>query len=75
VSFVPRQPDWYPVSGGGLRSIILDGFHYILRGDGMEELYDIERDAAEQFNLVNSATHQAELTRLRAALHTSVRSR
>ena len=32
-------------------SLVVEGYHYILNGDGSEELYDIENDPSEKSNL------------------------
>jgi arylsulfatase A-like enzyme len=47
----------------------MDGrFHYILNGDGQEELYDFIADPEELKNLVSSPAVQTDLARLRARL-------
>ena len=45
-------PPWVPISKGPMQSIVLDGVHYILNGDGSEELYDFDHDPAEAQNLI-----------------------
>ena len=59
-------PSNWPVSRGSMRSIVAEGFHYILNGDGQEELYDWARDVDEKQNLAASVEHRALLERLRA---------
>lgn len=51
VSFVPRVPEFYPVSKGDMRSIIRDSLHVIVNGDGRREIYDVVRDPWEQNDL------------------------
>jgi len=57
VPFAPRQPDWFPVSSGDMRSLVLWPDHYIVKGDGHEELYDLVADPAESEDRVDSADH------------------
>ena len=40
-----------PVSRGAMRGVVWDGWHYILNGDGVEELYRWPEDAAEVSDL------------------------
>jgi arylsulfatase A-like enzyme len=61
-------PPWQPISKGSMRSVVLDGVHYILNGDGSEELYDFERDEAESQNLVERAEMAAKLEAARRAV-------
>ena len=68
VPFAPRQPEWYPLARGDIRSVIVWPWQYIRNGDGSEELYDLENDAA---GLVDrSVSDPAALARLRATLDT-----
>jgi hypothetical protein len=34
-----------------MQAVVLDGFHFIRNGDGVEELYDFDRDPGETRNL------------------------
>jgi len=45
------QPDWYPVSKGDMFAVLAGGLRYISNGDRSVELYDFDRDPAEQTNL------------------------
>jgi len=45
------RPAWYPVSKGEMRSFVVDRYHYIVNGDGREELYDFIADPSETNNL------------------------
>ena len=60
-----RLPDRYPNASGDMKSLIDGHFHYILNGDGSEELYALESDAEEQSNLARSADYAAVLADLR----------
>ena len=47
-----RYPSHYPARQGRMRSIVVDGMHYILNlGSGREELYDLGRDPDELIDL------------------------
>ncbi len=54
VSFAPDVPEWYPVSRGDMKSLIVAPYHYIKNGDGREELYDVDRDPLEQHDLART---------------------
>jgi len=59
---------WLPVSKGDLRSVVLDGVHYIRNGDGTEELYDFERDRSEAHNLIDQPDMRDKLAAARRAV-------
>jgi arylsulfatase A-like enzyme len=61
------RPAHYPVSRGDMRSVIVDPHHYIVRGDGVAELYDIRRDPWETTPLATDAAAEVA-ARLRARL-------
>jgi arylsulfatase A-like enzyme len=63
-----------PVLRGSLWSIVLDSLHYILNGDGTEELYRMGQDSWEVRNLAADPGFRAELERHRAALRRVPRS-
>jgi arylsulfatase A-like enzyme len=63
---------WLPASRGDIRSLVDGSLHYILNGDGEEELYNVDRDPAENDNL--AAREPAELNRLRVALKAALES-
>jgi arylsulfatase A-like enzyme len=67
VPFSPRQPDWYPITAGDMRSVVDWPWHFIVKGDGSEQLFDVARDPAET-NDVLALTDSATLASLRAAL-------
>ncbi|MEM7199944.1 MAG: sulfatase [Planctomycetota bacterium] len=62
---INKPPD-LPHSKGDMKSIVVDRLHYILGGDGSEELYDPVADPLEEHDL--SAERPDALARARAAL-------
>jgi len=62
-------PANWPVSRGSMRSVVAYGLHYILNGDGQEELYDWESDAGETRNLSTAPEQALALRRLRMLLN------
>lgn len=56
-----------PVSRGDMWSLVEGRWHYILNGDGVEELYDLRGPAAEH-DLAGTDSLQATLIRLRQAV-------
>jgi arylsulfatase A-like enzyme len=57
-----------PSARGPMRSIIEDPYHYILNGDGVEELYEYRTDPDELRNLAGSAAAERLLVRFRELL-------
>ncbi len=47
-----------------MKSLIADGYHYILNGDGVRELYEIRRDPGELRDLADTHEGRVVLTRL-----------
>ncbi len=66
--WVRNQPEWYPVSGGNMRSLVRGRFHYIAGPDTREELYDIVADPFERNDLIKDAALGDTLSSLRSAL-------
>jgi len=64
-----------PAQRGPMMSLIRGDMHYIRNGDGVEELYDIRADPAEENNLRPVAEMQAQLSHLRATVTTIRRPR
>ncbi len=62
-----------PVARGAMRSVTTDRFHYILNGDGVEELFDLT-GAGEEMDLAARPALADDLRRLRAALGSVVGS-
>ena len=72
---LPSAVDWRadlsrfppsPLLAGSLRSVVLDSLHYIRRADGVEELYDLNRDFLESRNLAGFPPLAGELAAARA---------
>jgi len=59
-------PDWWPVSRGDMRSIVMDRYHYIQNGDGQEELYDCLLDPHEKSDISQYRQYQLILSKLRS---------
>ena len=60
-----RLPGRYPNASGDMASLVTADFHYILNGDGSEELYRLPSDPQERTNLVNSPEAAAALADFR----------
>jgi arylsulfatase A-like enzyme len=69
----PRAPKWEPVSRGDMRSVILDGYHYIQNGDDRNELYDFEVDPLEKHDLARSENHRRIVERFSLLLKTTLK--
>lgn len=50
--WAPGQPDWYPVAGGNMRSIVIGSYHYIAGPEDQEQLFDIMADPFERRDLL-----------------------
>ena len=66
------EQGWYPIAAGDMQSLVVGRLHYIRRGDGREELYDIVSDARETEDLAERDDGRRVLPRLRAALRSMV---
>lgn len=62
-----ESPYWGPV-----KSIVIDGHHYIRHHDGREELYDLASDPAEERDLAGTSASATLLSRARASLDSLV---
>jgi len=63
------RPDWYPVKRGPeMVSLTTDRYHYILNGDGSEELYDWEQDPMESANLAQQPESTSIIAQFRREL-------
>jgi arylsulfatase A-like enzyme len=65
---VAGQPDWFPASKGDMKGAFFGTFHYILGGDGAEELYQWGSDAGEHHNLALLPAFQSRLAEGRAVV-------
>jgi arylsulfatase A-like enzyme len=68
VNRLPNVPLWLPVSRGDMKSLLVDGWRYILNGDGQEEVYDMAKDSWEQRDLSDTDEGSQLLPRLRGCL-------
>ena len=68
-----NTPEHEPVTRGSMQSPILGDYHYILNGDGVEELYDWHRDPGEREDLSGSEQGRAVVPRLRAMAQSASR--
>jgi arylsulfatase A-like enzyme len=60
---------WYPVERGpAMYSLVDSAYHYILNGDGTEELFDLRADPSEMSNIARSPALQAVLASFRTRL-------
>ena len=57
-----------PAAKGPMTSLVADGMHYIRDGDGSEELYVLDSDPEERFNLAGSPPAREFLRRFRIRL-------
>jgi arylsulfatase A-like enzyme len=65
---VENEP-WYPVEQGpAMFSLTDSAYHYILTGDGTEELYDLASDPGESADLVGAEGREGVLVSFRARL-------
>lgn len=69
LTFRDVEETWYPVwQGPVMYSLVDSSHHYILNGDGVEELYDLRTDPAEEKNLAGNAGEAALLESFRETL-------
>lgn len=60
-----RRPPGEPIGDGGMKSVVRGNLHYILNGDGEEEVYDWTTDPQETRNIASTAP-AAALDEIRA---------
>lgn len=70
----PETTDWEPVSFGDMKALVEGDFHYILRGDGKRELYDVATDVAEERDLADVPEHAERLARFGVRLDSVLRT-
>lgn len=71
LTFRDVDEPWYPVTWGPVMYSLVDStHHYILNGDGTEELYDLEVDPGETENLALFPEHVRVLEGFRETLTT-----
>lgn len=68
---------WYPTAQGRgyMKSLIRGNYHFILDGDGKEELYDWKTDPDEKNNLAQSESSRPVLEEFKLTLNTTFHSR
>ncbi|MEJ2185839.1 MAG: sulfatase [Gemmatimonadota bacterium] len=60
---------WFPISWGpSMYSLVDSTYHYVVNGDGSEELYNVRQDPAELHNLAYDAAMKPIVLRFRAGL-------
>jgi arylsulfatase A-like enzyme len=64
-----------PVANGPMKGLIADGWHYIRRGDGLEELYQLDSDPEERSNVAVYPFASEILQQFRSKLSVMVRKR
>lgn len=64
---IRTDPEW-PVTRGTMNGVIRGDLHYILGGDGKEELFRLSSDPAEEHNLAGVPSEAAALETVRAEL-------
>lgn len=69
VDYARNLPASMPVSQGSMKSVVIDGHHFILGGDGAEEMYDVIVDPWERKNVLSVPELSGTVQRARAALH------
>lgn len=65
-----NPPPQEPIKLGTMTSLIVNGQHYVLGGQGREELFDLGSDPAEDHNLAPEVGSQPVLDALRDSLRT-----
>ncbi len=70
VDFAKNLPQSFAVSKGDMKSEIVDGLRYILRGDGHGEMFDVRTDPWERSDLAPDSARAGEASALRARVLT-----
>ncbi len=65
LDYARNLPPALPVSKGVMKSVVVDGHHYIRDAEGVEELYDIVNDPWERTNVLRQASLAVTLQRAR----------
>ena len=68
-----RSPPEEPISRGDMTSLIADTLHFIVNGDGKEELYALNQDLLEANNLSADPAAQGDLNRMRGLLREALK--
>jgi arylsulfatase A-like enzyme len=75
VSRAPWGEKWYPATKGDMQSLTDARYQYIRNGDGREELYDLERDAAAKKDIAAVEENRGVIERFAGALKRFVTER
>jgi arylsulfatase A-like enzyme len=62
-----------PAAKGAMTSLVAGGMHYIRTADGLEELYVLNSDPEERFNVAGSPNAQATLEQFRNTLGSMIK--
>jgi hypothetical protein len=57
-----------PAAKGPMKALVASGMHYIRTADGLEELYLLDIDPQERFDIAGSPNARAALERFRSTL-------
>lgn len=66
LDYARNLPPSLPVSKGAMKSVVVDGYHYIRDAEDGEELYDIVNDPWERQNVLRQSSLASTLQRARA---------
>ena len=73
VSVGPDTKPHEPLFKGAMRSLVVDRKHYILNGDGREEVYDLDSDPQENKDLAGSDEGRQVTSRFRSLLKATLK--
>jgi arylsulfatase A-like enzyme len=68
VDYARNLPSSIPVSKGSMKSVVVDGHHFIRGADGSEDLYDVRSDPWERKNVLSDSTRATIVQRARALI-------
>ncbi len=75
VDFAKNLPQSFAISKGDMKSEIVDGIRYILRGDGHGEMFDVQKDPWETTDLLPDSSRSTQAAMLRARVESIKRAR
>jgi len=65
-------PEWFPVSKGDMKSMFTQNLHFIVRGDGQDEIYNLRHDPWETQDLSEAPLGHALSSCLKDQLHAAL---
>jgi arylsulfatase A-like enzyme len=74
IEYEPSVPKWFPISGGNIKSLILEKYHFIQYRDRPDELFDYAADPAEKNDLSKESGYSGILTEFRNELKSILNS-